>query len=109
MTLCFALFEEGITIITTNHRFNKTLYPLILSGYYVMKKFKEEDLILYLYKDCSPKMAAAIEEALELDLELQARLQVLRRTMKQLDKLKLKSPSKKSIKTIIEHANRSGR
>ncbi len=70
-----------------------------------MKKFKEEDLILYLYKDCSPKMAAAIEEALEIDLELQDRLQLLRRTMKQLDKLKLKSPSKKSIQAIMKHAN----
>ena len=75
-----------------------------------MKKFKEEDLILYLYKDCSPKMAAAIEEARELDLELKDRLQVLRRTIKQLDKLKLKSPSKQTIQTIMKYAaDRSGR
>lgn len=69
-----------------------------------MKKFKEEDLILYLYKDCSPKLSADIEEALELDLELNNRLQVLRRTIQQLDKLKLKSPSKQSIKAILKHA-----
>ncbi len=70
-----------------------------------MKKFKEEDLILYLYKDCSPKLQAAIEEALaEDDLELKDRLQVLRRSIRQLDKLKLKSPSKQSIKTIMKHA-----
>lgn len=71
-----------------------------------MKKIKEEDLILYLYKDCSPKMSAAIEAALEEDLELHDRLQVLRRTIRQLDKLKLKSPSKLSVKTILQHANR---
>jgi hypothetical protein len=36
-----------------------------------MKKFKEEDLILYLYKDASPQLTAAIEKALaEDDLEL---------------------------------------
>ncbi len=69
-----------------------------------MKKFKEEDLILYLYKDCTPKMSAEIEEALELDLELNNRLQVLRRTIQQLDKLKLKSPSKQSIRAILKHA-----
>jgi hypothetical protein len=69
-----------------------------------MKKFKEEDLILYLYKDCSPKLSTAIEEALELDLELKNRLQVLGRTIRQLDKLKLKSPSKQSIKAILKHA-----
>ena len=74
-----------------------------------MKKFKEEDLILYLYKDCTPKMSAEIEESLELDLELNNRLQVLRRTIQQLDKLKLKSPSKHSIKAILKHADRSGR
>ena len=74
-----------------------------------MKKFKEEDLILYLYQDCSPKMAAAIEEAVNGDLELKDRLQVLSRTIRQLDKLKLKSPSKQSIKAILKHADRSGR
>lgn len=71
-----------------------------------MKKIKEEDLILYLYKDCSPKMSAAIEAALEEDLELYNRLQVLRRTIRQLDKLKLKSPSKLSVKTILQYANK---
>jgi uncharacterized membrane protein YfbV (UPF0208 family) len=74
-----------------------------------MKNFKEEDLILYLYKDCSPKIAQAIEAALEEeDPELKDRLQVLRRTIKQLDKLKLQSPSKQSIKAILNLA-RSGR
>jgi hypothetical protein len=70
-----------------------------------MKKFKEEDLILYLYKDASPQLSAAIEKALaEDDLELKDRLQVLQRTIRQLDKLKLKSPSKQSIREIMKHA-----
>ena len=70
-----------------------------------MKKFKEEDLILYLYQECSPKLSVAIETALEDDdLELIDRLQVLRRTIKQLEKLKLKSPSKQSVKAILKLA-----
>ncbi len=75
----------------------------------MMKKFKEEDLILYLYQECTPKQRTDIDEALEYDLELQDRLQVLKRTLQQLNKLKLKSPSKQTIKTILKHAasNRS--
>ena len=74
-----------------------------------MKKFKEEDLILYLYKDCPPQLARAIEEALaEDDLVLKSRLNILRRTIKQLDKLRLKSPSKQSIKTILKVADNAG-
>jgi hypothetical protein len=71
-----------------------------------MKKVKEEDLILYLYKECTPKMKAAIEAALEEDIELQDKLRVLKRTLKQLEKLKIKSPSRKSIKNILQHAEK---
>ena len=69
-----------------------------------MKKFKEEDLILYLYKDCTPKLREAIEQAAEEDMELQDRLKVLKRTLKQLDKLKLSAPSKQSVKAILKYA-----
>lgn len=75
----------------------------------VMKKFKEEDLILYLYKECSPKLSAAIETAMEEDLELQDRLRILRRTLQQLAKLKLLSPSKKSLKEIMKYAAEAAR
>jgi hypothetical protein len=75
-----------------------------------MKNFKEEDLILYLYQDCSPALSEAIGKALaEDDLELKDRLAVLRRTIRQLDKLKLKSPSKQSIKAILKYAEEAGR
>ncbi len=69
-----------------------------------MRKFKEEELIQYLYKDCSPALKAAIDEAAVDNLELQNRLQVLSRTLKQLSKLKLSSPSKQSVKTILKYA-----
>ncbi len=70
-----------------------------------MKKFKEEDLILYLYKECSPTIEKAVDEALEEgDIELTEKLAVLERSIRQLDQLKMKSPSKLSIKTIMDHA-----
>ncbi len=74
-----------------------------------MKKFKEEDLILYLYKECPPRLQASIEQALEEDIELKDRLEVLRRAIRQLNKLKLSSPSKLSIKTIMKHAQEVSR
>ena len=69
-----------------------------------MKKFKEEDLILYLYKEGTPALQTAIEQAVIEDLDLQSQLKILKRTLKQLDKLKLVSPSKSSIKIILEYA-----
>ncbi|MFN3664842.1 MAG: hypothetical protein ACK4S0_01710 [Sediminibacterium sp.] len=70
-----------------------------------MKKLKEEDLILYLYKECSPAIQQAVEEALEEgDIELTEKLAVLKRSIRQLDQLKLKSPSRLSIKAIMQHA-----
>jgi hypothetical protein len=69
-----------------------------------MKKIKEEDLILYLYNECSPRIKAAIEQALEEDISIRDQLETLRRTIRQLDKLKLHSPSRQSFKTIIKHA-----
>ncbi|MEN9298912.1 MAG: hypothetical protein RLZZ429_1225 [Bacteroidota bacterium] len=70
-----------------------------------MKKFKEEDLILYLYKECSPTIEKAVDEALEEgDIELTEKLAILERSIRQLDQLKMKSPSKLSIRTIMDHA-----
>ena len=74
-----------------------------------MKKIKEEDLILYLYKECSPGLHASIEAALEEDLELQDRLRILKRTSKQLEKLKLAKPSRHSISEIMKYAAASVR
>lgn len=71
-----------------------------------MKKFTEEDLILYLYKECSPAMEKAVDEALEEgDIELTEKLAVLERSIRQLDQLKMKSPSKLSIQTIMDYAH----
>jgi hypothetical protein len=70
-----------------------------------MKKIKEEDLILYLYKECSPAIQKVVEEALEEgDIELTERLSILKRSIQQLDKLKLQSPSRLSVRTVMQHA-----
>lgn len=69
-----------------------------------MKTFKEADLILYLYEECSPAMKARIELALEEDIMLQDRLKILKRTLRQLDKLKLQSPAKHTLKTVLDYA-----
>ncbi|MFZ6022862.1 MAG: hypothetical protein ACOYVG_00230 [Bacteroidota bacterium] len=75
-----------------------------------MKKFNEEDLILYLYKECSPAIQKAVEEALEEgDIELTEKLGILKRSIQQLDKLKLKSPSRLAVKTIMQQAREAVR
>ena len=75
-----------------------------------MEKFKEEDLILYLYKECSPAIEKAVEQALEEgDIELTEKLAVIERSIRQLDQLKMKSPSKLSVKTIMDHAREAVR
>ncbi len=74
-----------------------------------MKKFKEEDLILYLYKECSPSLKTAIDQALEAhNIEVEEKLSLLRRSIRQLNKLKLKSPSRLSVKTILKYAHKNG-
>ena len=72
-----------------------------------MKKFKEEDLILYIYKECPPSLQTAIEQAIQEDIELKDRVTILQRSIRQLDKLKLASPSKASIRAIIQHARQA--
>ena len=70
-----------------------------------MKKIKEEDLILYLYKECSPSLKAAIDQALEThNIELEEKLALLQRSIRHLNKLKLKSPSRLSVKAILKYA-----
>ena len=72
-----------------------------------MKKIKKEDLMKYLYNDCPPELTNAINQAIKEDAELKDELELLKRSVQQLDQLKLKSPSKKSIKAIMQYASKS--
>jgi flagellin-specific chaperone FliS len=71
-----------------------------------MKNFKEEELIMYVYQDCTPELTKAIDKAILEDTELKKQVESLQRSKDQLDKLKLKSPSKKSIKAILDYAKK---
>lgn len=68
--------------------------------------FKEEELIMYIYKDCTPALNAAIDKALREDVDLQDKVDQIRRAVAQLDSLQLKSPSKESIKAILAYARK---
>lgn len=74
-----------------------------------MKNFKEEELIMYVYQDCTPELTKAIDKAIVEDAELKKQIETLQRSKDQLDKLKLKSPSKKSIKAILDYARKNNK
>lgn len=74
-----------------------------------MKNFKEEELIMYVYQDCTPELTKAIDKAILEDAEIKKQVETLQRSKDQLDKLKLKSPSKKSIKAILDYARKNNK
>lgn len=69
-----------------------------------MEKFKQEVLMQYLYGEASKQVSNAIEEALQADWELQEELKLLKRTVKQLSNLQLKSPRVSSVNAILNYA-----
>ena len=71
-----------------------------------MKNFKEEELIMYVYQDCTPELTKAIDKAILEDAELKKQVETLQRSKDQLDKLKLKKKKKKSIKAIMDYAKK---
>lgn len=70
-----------------------------------MKKIQEEYLMSYLYKEASPSVVDAIEQALQEDQSLKNQLDLLRISIKALDKVKLHSPSSASLKAIMKYAS----
>jgi len=71
-----------------------------------MKKFTEEQLVLYLYGEASPILKLAIDKALKEDTELYKEIKVLKRTQKQLEELKKKktTPGQRSVDAILKYA-----
>jgi hypothetical protein len=69
-----------------------------------MEKFKQEVLMQFLYGETSKEVSIAIEEALLLDWELQEEIKMLKRTVKQLSSLNLKSPRTSSVNAILNYA-----
>jgi hypothetical protein len=68
-----------------------------------MTLFTPEDLLLYLYKESSPELTAAIETALHEDWTLREKMQVLQSSVDELDKL-IVSPRMEVVIKIINYA-----
>ena len=68
-----------------------------------MTNFTPEDLLMYLYKETSPKKTAAIETALSNDWTLREKLNVLKTSMERLDKITL-SPRTEVVLNVLSHA-----
>jgi hypothetical protein len=68
-----------------------------------MRNFTPEDLLLYLYKESSPQLTAAITQALELDWTLREKFNVLKTSMLGLDKIQ-QSPRTEAVLNILNYA-----
>jgi hypothetical protein len=68
-----------------------------------MTNFTPEDLLLYLYKETSPKQTSAIEQALQQDWTLKEKLAVLKTSMERLDKIK-ESPRTEVVLKVLNYA-----
>jgi flagellin-specific chaperone FliS len=72
-----------------------------------MHKFSQEQLIQYVYEECSPILKLAIEKAIAEDADLKNEVKALQNTIKQLNKIKPESPSYKTIEAILKYARDS--
>jgi hypothetical protein len=68
-----------------------------------MTLFTPEDLLLYLYKESSPELTAAIETALQEDWTLREKMQVIQSSVEQLDKVMV-SPRMEAVIKVINYA-----
>jgi hypothetical protein len=68
-----------------------------------MTNFTPEELILYLYKETSAEMTAAIELAIKQDWTIREKLTVLKTSMQRLDTLKA-SPRTEVVLSVLNYA-----
>ena len=68
-----------------------------------MTLFTPEDLLLYLYKESSPELTAAIDTALKEDWTLREKMQVLQSSIDQLDKITV-APRMEVILNVLNYA-----
>ncbi len=71
-----------------------------------MTLFTPEDLLRYLYKESSPELSAAIEAALKEDWMLREKLEVLRSSSEELDKVTI-APRMEVILRVMNYARRT--
>ncbi len=65
--------------------------------------FTPEDLLLYLYKECSAQETVAIENALQKDWTLREKLSILQASMQRLDKIQ-ESPRTEVVLNVLNYA-----
>ena len=68
-----------------------------------MPLFTPEDLLLYLYKESSPELTAAIETALNEDWTLREQMQEMEASVGQLDKV-IVSPRMEVVLKVLNYA-----
>jgi hypothetical protein len=68
--------------------------------------FTPEDLVQYLYQEASPETTAAIDAALVEDWTLREKLEVLKASAENLDKL-IESPRTETILKVLNYARNS--
>jgi hypothetical protein len=68
-----------------------------------MYNYSPEELLLYLYKETTPEMTAAIEKALQDDWTLREKLSVLKASHDRLNTL-VESPRTQTILNILRYA-----
>ncbi|HXO77271.1 MAG TPA: hypothetical protein VN824_18590, partial [Puia sp.] len=71
-----------------------------------MTLFTPEDLLRYLYKESSPELSAAIEAALKEDWMLREKLEVLRSSSDELDKVTI-APRMEVVLRVMNYARRT--
>ena len=73
-----------------------------------MHNYSPEDLILYLYKETSADVTAAIEKALAEDWTLREKLEVLRESMASLSgNTVLESPRTEIVLNVLNYARQT--
>lgn len=71
-----------------------------------MTLFTPEDLLRYLYKESSPELTAAIDAALKEDWMLREKLEVLRSSTDELDKV-IVAPRMEVIMRVMDYARKT--
>lgn len=73
-----------------------------------MQSFTPEDILLYLYKETSPEMTRAIEEALKKDWALSEKMDVLQTSMQRLEAI-TESPRTEVVLNILNYARKKAK
>jgi hypothetical protein len=107
-------YPISCTIRETRYRFIHGRTPKLtlseflkdINGLPMTILFTPEDLLRYLYKETSPAMNAAIEAALDEDWTLREKLEVLKASAHNLEKI-IESPRTEVIMNILQYARES--